>query len=64
MVTIVTDVEPKEGAERKWDAVTRERMTEAPGVGGRTIAALGGRSEQARDRRHLEGALRLGRVAH
>jgi heme-degrading monooxygenase HmoA len=34
MVTIVTDVELKEGAERKWDAVMRERMTEARKHGG------------------------------
>jgi len=29
MVTIVTDVELKEGAERTWDAVMRSRMTGA-----------------------------------
>jgi hypothetical protein len=47
MVTIVTDVELKEGAERKWDAIMRERMTE-PGSSGAVGAAspLRGRSHK------------------
>jgi hypothetical protein len=31
MMTIVTRTEVKEGAERKWDAVMRERMAAAKG---------------------------------
>jgi heme-degrading monooxygenase HmoA len=43
MVTIVTNVELKEGADRKWDAVMGSRMTDAkkrPGwVGGQLLRA-------------------------
>ncbi len=54
MVTIVTDVELKEGAERKWDAVMRERMTEARKhrgwVGGQLL-----RSEEDPNKRVIVG---------
>ena len=54
MVTIVTDVELKEGAEREWDAVMRERMTEARKlrgwVGGQLL-----RSEEEPNKRVIVG---------
>jgi heme-degrading monooxygenase HmoA len=54
MVTIVTDVELKEGAERKWDTVMRERMTEA----GKHRGWVGGqllRSEEDPNKRVIVG---------
>jgi len=43
MVTIVTEVELKEGADRQWDAIMAARMTEAkkrPGwVGGQLLSS-------------------------
>ena len=54
MVTIVTDVELKEGAERKWDAVMRSRMTGARTqrgwVGGQVL-----RSEEDPNKRVIVG---------
>ena len=54
MVTIVTDVELKEGAGRKWDAVMRERMMGARKqrgwVGGQVL-----RSEENPSRRVIVG---------
>ena len=54
MMTIVTDVELKEGAERKWDAVMRERMSGARNqrgwVGGQLL-----RSEEDPHKRVIVG---------
>ena len=54
MVTIVTDVELKEGAERRWDAVMRQRMNQARKrrgwIGGQLL-----RSEEDPKRRLIVG---------
>jgi heme-degrading monooxygenase HmoA len=54
MVTIVTDVELKEGAERRWDTVMRERMNQARKrrgwIGGQVL-----RSEEDPKRRKIVG---------
>jgi heme-degrading monooxygenase HmoA len=54
MMTIVTDVQVRSGAEERWDAVMRERLTaakERPGwVGGQLL-----RSESQPNRRVIVG---------
>jgi len=66
MMTIVTHVHLREGAERDWDAAMRTRLSaarKASGWVGGQLLRPADKPDRRGDRRHVEGPRELGGMA-